>query len=63
MNPAPSTLPATAPAGLTCGIDWARDDHAVAVVDAAQLSRLVDEDRKLLVVGVGRRVVPLACRW
>jgi hypothetical protein len=20
--------------GVTCGIDWARDDHAVAIVDA-----------------------------
>ena len=29
-----TTLPASAPNGLTCGIDWARDDHAVSVVDA-----------------------------
>jgi len=34
MKSAPSTLPEEAPNGLTCGIDWARDDHAVAVVDA-----------------------------
>jgi transposase len=27
-------LPEEPPAGVTCGIDWARDDHAVAVVDA-----------------------------
>jgi transposase len=33
MKSAPS-LPEEAPNGLTCGIDWARDDHAVAVVDA-----------------------------
>ncbi len=34
MKSAPSALPEEAPNGLTCGIDWARDDHAVAVVDA-----------------------------
>lgn len=34
MKSAPSTLPKEAPNGLTCGIDWARDDHAVAVADA-----------------------------
>jgi transposase len=35
MKSAPSALPDTPPNGLTCGIDWARDDHAVSVVDAA----------------------------
>jgi transposase len=34
MKSAPSALPEEAPNGLTCGIDWARDNHAVAVVDA-----------------------------
>jgi len=34
MHSAPTTLDATSPNGLTCGIDWARDDHAVSVVDA-----------------------------
>ena len=34
MKSAPSALPEEPPNGLTCGIDWARDDHAVAVVDA-----------------------------
>lgn len=34
MKSAPSTLPEEPPNGLTCGVDWARDDHAVAVVDA-----------------------------
>jgi transposase len=29
-----NTLPEEAPGGVTCGIDWARDDHAVSVVDA-----------------------------
>ena len=34
MKSAPNVLPDQPPGGLTCGIDWARDDHAVAVVDA-----------------------------
>lgn len=45
MKSAPSALPEEAPNGLTCGIDWARDDHAVAVVDARgrQVHRCVIE--------------------
>lgn len=45
MKSAPSVLPEEAPNGLTCGIDWARDDHAVAVVDARgrQVHRCVVE--------------------
>jgi transposase len=33
MQYAPPVLPAEPANGLTCGIDWARDDHAVAIVD------------------------------
>jgi transposase len=33
MQSAPTILPPTPPNGLTCGVDWARDDHAVSVVD------------------------------
>jgi transposase len=33
MKSAPNALPDELPGGLTCGIDWATDDHAVAVVD------------------------------
>jgi transposase len=29
----PIRLPATPPGGLTAGLDWAKDDHVVAVVD------------------------------
>jgi hypothetical protein len=45
MKSAPPALPEEAPNGLTCGIDWARDDHAVAVVDARgrQVHRCVIE--------------------
>ena len=34
MKCAPLSLPDQPPNGLTAGIDWARDDHAVAIVDA-----------------------------
>jgi transposase len=33
MQSAPPTLQPAPRNGLTCGIDWARDDHAVSVVD------------------------------
>ena len=33
MKSARNTLPAAPPNGVTCGIDWARDDHAVSIVD------------------------------
>jgi transposase len=35
MKFAPSVLPETPPNGLTCGIDWASEDHAVSIVDVA----------------------------
>lgn len=35
MKYARTTLPGIPPGGVTAGVDWARDDHAVAVVDAA----------------------------
>lgn len=34
MQYAPPALPAEPANGLTCGIDWARDDHATAIVDS-----------------------------
>jgi transposase len=34
VKSASNTLPETPPNGVTAGIDWARDDHAVSVVDA-----------------------------
>ncbi len=33
MQYARPVLPAEPACGLTCGIDWARDDHAIAIVD------------------------------
>lgn len=35
MDSAPNTLPDQPPNGVTAGIDWAKDDHVIAVVDAA----------------------------
>src|SRR5258705_8713938 len=34
MQYARPVLPAEPACGLTCGIDWARDDHAIAIVDS-----------------------------
>jgi transposase len=34
LKSARNTLPEEPAGGVTCGIDWARDDHAVSVVDA-----------------------------
>ena len=34
MKSARNTLPTEPVNGVTCGIDWARDDHAVSIVDA-----------------------------
>jgi transposase len=34
MKSARNTLPAEPPNGHTCGIDWARDDHAVSIVNS-----------------------------
>ncbi len=33
MQYAPPVLPTEPANGLTCGIDWARDDHAIAIID------------------------------
>jgi transposase len=34
LKSARNTLPEEPPGGVTCGIDWARDDHAVSIVNA-----------------------------
>lgn len=35
LDSAPNTMPDQPPDGVTAGIDWAKDDHVIAVVDAA----------------------------
>src|SRR5215207_8397486 len=58
MESAPNTLPAQPANELTCGIDWARDDHAVCVVDAAgrQLHRWTAEHNASGLAGLVRRL-------
>jgi transposase len=34
-TPTSTTLPKTAPGGLTAGLDWAKDDHVVCVIDTS----------------------------
>ena len=34
-TPTVTTLPRTAPGGLTAGLDWAKDDHVICVLDSA----------------------------
>ena len=57
MKSASNTLPDQPPNDVTAGIDWARDDHAVSVVDTRgrEVSRCMVEHnaaglRELLVV-------------
>lgn len=46
--PTVTILPKTAPGGLTAGLDWAKDDHVVCVLDNA------DEVRDRCSVEYGR---------
>jgi transposase len=68
MKSARNTLPTEPVNGLTCGIDWARDDHAISIVDSrgCELVRCtIDHDaaglRELLAVleHVGAREVAI----
>jgi transposase len=58
MQSAPNLLPARPANDLTCGIDWARDDHAVCVADAAgrQLHRWTVEHTAAGLSGLVRRL-------
>jgi transposase len=60
MQYAPPVLPAEPANGLTCGIDWARDDHAVAIVDGQgrQVHRCTVEHSA---AGLKEMVAVLAC--
>ena len=55
MQYAPSMLAAQPANGLTCGIDWARDDHAIAIVDERghQVHRSTVEHSAAGLVGEG----------
>ena len=58
MKFAPTALPDVPANGLTCGIDWARDDYAVAVVDAAgrQVHRFTVDHTDAGLIGLTRRL-------
>ena len=58
MEYPPDTLPAVPPGGVTCGIDWANDDHAVCVVDMAGkvVQRFIAEHTGKGLAGLVRRL-------
>jgi transposase len=58
MEYPPDTLPAVPRGGVTCGIDWANDDHAVCVVDAAGtiVQRFIAEHSGKGLAGLVRRL-------
>ena len=63
MQSAPHTpvLPPTPPNGFTCGIDWAKDDHAISVVDTAgrEAHRFTVEHTAAGLTGLVRRLTKL----
>ena len=58
MEYPPETLAAVPPGGVTCGIDWATDDHAVCVVDLAGqvVQRFIAEHTGKGLAGLVRRL-------
>jgi transposase len=64
MHCAPTTLESTPANGLTCGVDWARDDHAVCVVDTAgqQMHRWMVEHTQAGLNALLRRLGQLGVR-
>lgn len=65
LNDPPTTnLPALAPNGLTAGLDWAKDDHVVCVVDStgSVTDRFSVEHTSAGLEQLGRRLARLGCR-
>ena len=58
MEYPPDTLPAVLPGGVTCGIDWANDDHAVCVIDMSGkiVQRFIAEHTGVGLAGLVRRL-------
>jgi Transposase len=58
MQSAPVSLPSEPINGVTCGIDWARDDHAVSVVDRSghEIQRWTVVHSEDGLRGLGRRL-------
>ena len=63
-TPTATTLPKAAPAGLTAGLDWAKDDHVVCVVDSTGQvrDRFTLEHSSTGLAGLVRRLDKLGCR-
>jgi transposase len=62
--PCPTQLPATPPGGLTAGLDWAKDDHVVCVVDVrsgAVRDRFSVEHTAAGLTAAVRRLAKLGC--
>jgi transposase len=64
MQSAPDTLPRIPEGGLTSGLDWARDDHAVSVVDAdgLEVHRFTIEHTAAALLALTRRLRKLGVR-
>ncbi len=64
MQSAPNTLPRIPESGLTSGLDWARDDHAVSVVDAdgREVHRFMIEHTAAALLALSRRLRKLGVR-
>lgn len=63
-TPSVTTLPKTAPAGLTAGLDWAKDDHVVCVLDDSGevCDRFTLEHTSSGLAALVRRLDKLGCR-
>ncbi len=63
-TPSMTTLPKTAPGGLTAGLDWAKNDHVVCVVDVSGevVDRFTLEHTSAGLAGLVRRLGKLGCR-
>jgi transposase len=61
MDCAPAILPMSPPNGVTCGIDWSTEDHAVSVVDAdgRQCQRWTAEHTESGLTGLVSRISQL----
>jgi transposase len=63
-GPTLTSLPTTPPGGLTAGLDWAKDDHVVCVVDSGTgqvRDRFTLEHSSAGLAGLVRRLAKLRC--
>jgi len=63
-DPTSTSLPTTAPGGVTAGLDWAKDDHVVCVVNCTTgevRDRFTVEPSSAGLSGLVRRLAKLGC--